>query len=71
MKGQTMNKKQKEVIRGVAAWLYDDYELDLEWYWNSKSGAVNWSDVLRAVNKKDESSAEALAEMLEYQGIYS
>jgi hypothetical protein len=66
-----MTKNQKKVISGLALWLYDDYELDLEWYWNTKRGAVEWADVLKAVNKKDKDSAEALAEILEYEGVFS
>lgn len=63
--------KEKNVTRNIAAWLDEEFEIDLEHYWNSKTEKVNWEELLKNLRAEDESSAESLAEMLEYEGIYS
>lgn len=66
-----MNNNHKDLITRIALWLHQDFELDLEWYWDHANGTVDWGSVLQAVSEKDENLAEYLAEMLEYEGVYN
>jgi len=66
-----MSNKEKNLTRGIAGWLSEEFQIDLEHYWNSKTEKVEWEELLKNLKAEDESSAEDLAEMLEYEGIYS
>jgi hypothetical protein len=66
-----MTNKERKVIEGVAGWLYADHDIYLDAYYNYQTEKIDWDGLLKELRLKDESTSEALAEMLEHEGIYS
>jgi hypothetical protein len=71
LEGKTMNNKEKNLTSSIAGWLSEEFEIDLEHYWNSKTEKVDWEELLKNLRVEDESASDSLAEMLEGEGIYS